>query len=73
MKVSELKQAFRQALLEANVTSGGASFTAGEGENYATPKAFGKKKRKKRKKDGTGFTRVERPVRPSSTKLIDYL
>lgn len=33
-----------QELQEANVTSvGGASFTPGQGMNYATPHAFGKK------------------------------
>ena len=31
---------------EASMTGGGASFNAGSGEGYMTPKAFGKKKNK---------------------------
>lgn len=37
-------------LQEDNVTGGSASFTPGYGENYATPFAFGKKRKSKKKK-----------------------
>jgi hypothetical protein len=66
-----------QELNEANVTNvGGASFTPGDGAQYATPYAFGKKGRNNRatkylKK--IGFKSVSRPKRPSNTKLVDYL
>ena len=47
MKVSELKSIIQEVLQELNemsATGGGASFTPGQGAQYATPKAFGKKK-----------------------------
>ena len=62
-----------QELQEANVTGGGASFTPGEGEQYATPFAFGKGKRAKKSLTKLGFKQVSRPKRPYSTKLYDYL
>lgn len=69
MKLSEARRLVREVLKEANATSGGATFTAGEGENYSTPKAF----RKRKKFKTGGLVPVSRPKRPSHTKLIDYL
>ena len=62
-----------QELDEANVTnSGGASFTPGDGAQYATPAAFGKLIELKRL-NKLGFKQVSRPKRPSHTKGFDYL
>lgn len=74
---SQLKALIRELVLqEMNTTSsGGASMSAGAGEQYATPKAF-------KKTEGTkaltvskklGFTKTSRPKRPSNTKLFDFL
>lgn len=80
MKRSELKKLVREVMLEldeANVTNvGGATFTPGQGAQYATPNAFGKSSKRNRatkllKK--LGWKRQERPKRPSNTKGFDYL
>ena len=42
-KQRRLSEADNKEIDEANVTSTGASFTAGDGEGYATPKMFTKK------------------------------
>lgn len=76
-QLRELVNEVLQELYEANVTNvGGASFTPGEGETYATPKAFSKKGKSNRaiktlKKQG--YKKVERPKRPSHTKGFDFL
>ena len=58
-----------QALREVNATNaGGASFTPGDGAQYATPKAFGKGKRAKKTLSNLGWKQQERPKRPSHTK-----
>jgi len=63
-----------QELDEANVTNiGGASFTPGDGAQYATPKAFGKGTRAKKTLTKLGYKQVSRPKRPSHTKGFDYL
>lgn len=80
MKKSELVSLVRevmQELDEANVTNvGGASFTPGDGAQYATPNAFSKSNKANRatkllKK--LGWKKQERPKRPSHTKGFDYL
>jgi len=79
MKKSELVNLVRevlQELEEANVTGGSATFTPGTGAQYATPNAFSKSKKANRatkllKK--LGYKKVERPKRPSNTKMFDYL
>jgi hypothetical protein len=79
MKKSELISLVRevmQELDEANVTGGTATFTPGIGAQYATPNAFSKGKKTNRatkllKK--LGYKKVERPKRPSNTKMFDYL
>ena len=77
MKRSELISLVRevmQELDEANVTNaGGASFTPGDGAQYATPHAFGKGKRAKKTLTKLGYKQVSRPKRPSHTKGFDYL
>jgi len=79
MKRSELRKLVREVMLEldeANVTGGSATFTPGQGAQYATPNAFGKSSKGNRatkllKK--LGWKRQERPKRPSHTKGFDYL
>ena len=78
MKKSELVQLVQEVLQEldeANVTGGTATFTAGSGEQYATPHAFGKKPSPRAKKAMTKLVwkKQERPKRPSHTKMFDYL
>ena len=78
MKRSELVQLVREVLQEldeANVTGGGATFTPGTGAQYATPFAFSKGNKQNRatkllKKQG--YKKVDRPKRPSNTKLFDF-
>jgi len=46
--MDKLKEIIRKKIKEMNATGdGGASFNAGQGENYATPKAFNKNKNAK--------------------------
>ena len=70
-----LREYVKEVLAETSTTGTGASFTPGTGAQYATPAAFSKDDRDNRavqflKK--MGFKKVERPTRPSSTKLVDY-
>ena len=70
-----LREYVREVLAETSATGTGASFSPGTGAQYATPAAFSKSDRDNRavqflKK--MGFKKVERPTRPSSTKLVDY-
>lgn len=59
---------------EANVTGTGAGFTAGEGEQYATPAAFGSMSKKAKKTlTQDGYKEIKRPKHPSHTKLFDFL
>lgn len=77
MKKSELISLVReviQELDEANTTNvGGASFTPGQGAQYATPNFLGKATRAKKTLKKIGFKQVSRPKRPSHTKGFDYL
>ena len=77
MKRSDLVQLVREVLQEldeANTTNvGGASFTPGQGAQYATPFAFVKGTRAKKTLKKIGFKQVSRPKRPSHTKGFDYL
>lgn len=77
MKRSELVKLVKevmQELDEANVTNvGGASFTPGDGAQYATPRAFGRGTRAKKTLTKLGYKQVSRPKRPSHTKGFDYL
>ena len=53
MNIDELRNLIRELikteLEEANVTGTGTTISAGSGEAYATPRAFGNNKRKKKK------------------------
>lgn len=81
MKLSQLKELVREVLQEkeideANTTNvGGATFTPGDGAQYATPFAFSKKPSSKAVKTLTkqGYKETKRPKRPSHTKGFDYL
>ena len=71
--VSLVREVLKE-LDEANTTNvGGASFTAGQGAQYATPKFLGKATRAKKTLTKIGFKQVSRPKRPSHTKGFDYL
>jgi hypothetical protein len=63
--------------VENNVTGTGASFTPGDGAQYATPSAFAVNKAGKNRAtkflEKLGFKQVERPKRPSSTKTADFV
>ena len=71
-KLVQLVREVQQELDEANVI-GGASFTPGEGAQYATPAAFGKATRAINTLKRQGYKQVSRPKRPSHTKAFDYL
>jgi len=76
MKRTDLMKLVKEVLDEMSMTGTGASFTPGQGEQYATPYAFKKGSGDNRavkflKK--IGYTKAERPKRPSHTKLFDYL
>ena len=76
MKKSELSRLVKEILRELSSTGTGATFSPGTGAQYATPYAFSKNKKDNRATkyiEKLGYTKVERPKRPSSTKLIDYL
>lgn len=76
MKKSALKKLVEEVLLELSSTGTGASFSAGAGEQYATPFAFGKKGTKNRATkflEKMGWKVATPKKRPYSTKLIDYL
>ena len=76
MKKSQLKELIRTTIKEISSTGTGASFTPGQGEQYATPHAFGKGKgdnRATKYLKKFGYTKTSRPKRPSHTKLVDYL
>ena len=53
MNIDELKSIIRELIKaeldEASTTGTGATFTAGAGEAYATPRAFGDNKRRKKR------------------------
>ena len=77
MKKSELIRLVKevmQEISEANVTNvGGSSFNAGAGEQFATPKAFGKGIKAKKTLTKLGWKQQTRPKRPSHTKGFDFL
>lgn len=77
MTRSQLVQLIREVMQEtneANVTNvGGASFTPGDGAQYATPNFLGKGTRAKKTLTKLGYKQVSRPKRPSHTKGFDYL
>lgn len=76
MKIGELKTLLRevlQELQEGNVTGTGASFSPGDGGQYATPRAFGKSHRGIQTLKKDGYTLAKRPSRPSHTMLADFL
>ena len=72
-----IKELLYEELYEISTTGTGASFTPGAGAQYATPAAFAKKgqgdNRATQFLKKIGYKKVERPKRPSHTKLFDYL
>jgi len=77
MKKSELVQKIKEVLAEMSTTGTGASFSPGQGEQYATPFAFSKKGQGKnaatKQGERLGLKVVKRPNHPSHTKMFDYL
>ena len=81
MKLSRLRELVNEVLQEfeleeANTTNvGGATFTPGDGAQYATPNAFSKTESPRAVKTLTrqGYTKVKKKKRPYATKLYDYL
>ena len=77
MKKSELKKLVHEVLQEISTTGTGATFTPGVGAQYATPYAFSKKGQKDNRAvkflKKIGYKKVDRPKRPSNTKLFDFL
>ena len=81
MKLSELRKLVKEVLQEfeleeANTTNvGGASFTPGDGAQYATPYAFVRTPSPRAVKilNKKVYTKVKKKKRPYSTKLYDYL
>jgi len=76
MRKTDLIKLVREVIDEVSVTGSGASFTAGQGEQYATPHAFGKgsaDSRATKTLKKLGYSKTQRPKRPSHTKLFDYL
>lgn len=69
MKKSQIVEVIKEVLDEMNVT--------GAIGGYLTPKAFSKKGQGKNTATKTaeklGYKTVERPKRPSHTKMFDYL
>ena len=72
-----IKELLYEELYEISTTGTGASFSPGTGAQYATPNAFAKKGQKTNRATKflkkLGYKQVERPKRPSHTKLFDYL
>jgi hypothetical protein len=80
LKHSVLKEIIKKTLMEMSMSGGGtagAGFTAGTGEQYATPNAFNKNK----KADGTahnyytkklGWKLVNRKKQAKASKAVDY-
>ena len=77
MTRSELVQLVKEVMQEVNEANttqvGGSGFTAGTGETFATPHAFGKGTRAKKTLTKLGWKQQQRPKRPSHTKGFDYL
>ncbi len=71
---SAIKAYAREIMMnEENVTGSGASFSAGSGENYATPMAFGKKGENRAVKflKKMGWTVADLKL-PKHSKMFDY-
>ena len=76
MKREQLRSLVKEMLDEISATGTGASFTPGQGAQYATPHAFSKNKKDNRATKYAkklGYTKAKRPKRPSHTKMFDYL
>jgi hypothetical protein len=76
MKRSKLREIVKEVIEEVSTTGTGASFTPGQGAQYATPHAFAKNNKENRATKYTkklGYKKAERPKRPSHTKMFDYL
>lgn len=59
MTRKQLRELVREMLDEANATNaGGASFSAGEGENFATPNFLGKATKAKKTLKKQGYKEV---------------
>jgi len=79
MKISQLKELVKEVMHELNemsTTGTGASFSPGQGEQYATPNAFSKGRRKNnatKYAEKLGYKVAKQKKRPYNTKMFDYL
>ena len=80
MKKSDINKIVQEVLKEMSVTGGGggaapvgggATFTPGQGENYAVPLRTNKKKVTKETVD-SGYKEIQRPKHPSHTDMWDF-
>jgi hypothetical protein len=76
MESANLKEIIRKKIKEMSVTGGTASFTPGEGANYATPNAFNPNKKAKGAQNiyyyKLGFKPVNAPALHKKAKGIDH-
>jgi hypothetical protein len=74
--MERLRELIKQTLKEMSVTGTGAGFTAGTGENYATPFAFNPNKKAKEAKNiyyyKLGFKPVNQKQLRKKSKAFDY-
>lgn len=69
---SKLKEAKIKKISESSVTGGGATFTPGTGENYATPRAFNLNKKAKGAQHIYYYKLGFKPVNQKKSKSMDY-
>jgi hypothetical protein len=76
MESANLREIIRKKIKEMSVTGGTASFTPGEGANYATPNAFNPNKKAKGAQNiyyyKLGFKPVNSPALHKKAKGIDH-
>ena len=68
MKRSELISLVREVMTELEEAN-----VSGNIQGFTTPYAFGKDKKATKALKRIGYKKIDRPKRPSSTKLVDYL
>lgn len=79
MKISQLKELVKEVMQELNemsTTGTGASFSPGQGAQYATPNAFLKGRGKNnatKYAEKLGYKVAKQKKRPYNTKMFDYL
>ena len=81
MKKSDIHKIIKEVLEEMSMTGGGggaapvgggATFTPGQGEQYAVPLRTTKKKGVTKETKDSGYKEVQRPKHPSHTDMWDF-